>query len=317
MDLGSAGLCSGSLLWRDSRSVVSFEISDALFPPRVGPPVSAGRPDDPASGTERMVGPQNQPGSVSPASQLAASGDTACDVSIVIPARNEELWLAETLKAALAAVDSVRHQGQSAEIVVVDNFSTDGTWALVQNFTLEHGIRSVRLSALGAAKARNYGRQIATGRILVFVDADTHLPADALLRILNWCDREGKQGGITRLAGLDGGFKAWLWWTFWEHVRRLPLSRAKAMPAVMFATAATFDEFGPFDEEVAIGEEWPILANLYYYRPQQFVYDRTLTGLTSSRRMERQRFGYMRTLFKYLWAILHKQGRIHYSDRIR
>jgi hypothetical protein len=148
-------------------------------------------------------------------------------------------------------------------------------------------------------------------------DADTHLPADGLIRIKDWCDRQGKEAGITRLAGLEGGWRAFVWWTFWEHVRRLPLAHAKAMPALMFCTAKVFDEFGPFDEKVAIGEEWPILASLYRQRRQRFVYDRSLTGLTSSRRMELQSFGYSRTFFKYVWAILHKPGRSKYTDRIR
>ena len=34
---------------------------------------------------------------------------------------------------------------------------------------------------------------------------------------------------------------------------------------------AAFEEFGPFDERVAIGEEWPILAGLYRARPGRLV----------------------------------------------
>ena len=238
-------------------------------------------------------------------------------ISIIIPARNEERWLSDTLLAALDAVGHARSRSVAVEILVVDNRSTDGTWNLLQRFALQHGIRPLQLAELGAARARNHGRHHAQGRILVFVDADTHLPVEGLVRIKHWCDQAGKEGGITRLAGLDGGWRAYFWWTFWEHVRRLPLAHAKAMPAIMFCTADLFDEFGPFDEEVAIGEEWPILASLYRHRPRNFIYDRTLTGLTSSRRMERQPFGYLRTFLKYVWAILQKQGRIHYTDRIR
>ncbi|MDB5385822.1 MAG: epsJ [Planctomycetaceae bacterium] len=226
-------------------------------------------------------------------------------------------WLTSTLQAA---IKSAQHAGQneiSTEIIVVDNQSTDGTWELLKQFAPEYQIRALRLEKLGAARARNHGRQHARGRILIFVDADTHLPVEGLTRIKELCDQRGMEAGITRLAGLDGGWKAQLWWTFWEHVRRLPLPHAKAMPAVMFCTAPVFDEFGPFDEEVAIGEEWPILANVYRHRPRKFVYDRSLTAFTSSRRMELQSFGYLRTLLKYVWAILHKPGRIHYTDRIR
>lgn len=239
------------------------------------------------------------------------------DVSIIIPARNEVRWLTDTLLAAVTSADDARQANVSAEIIVVDNNSDDGTWELLGQLAQRHTIRPVRLLTPGAARARNHGRTCALGRILLFVDADTHLPREALIRVRDWCDRHGKTAGITRLAGLDGGWKARIWWWFWEQVRRLPLKYAKAMPAVMFCTSNAFDEFGPFDEEVAIGEEWPILAGVYHHRPKQFVYDLEMTALTSSRRMERQRFGYLRTFLKYIWAILHKHGRRHYSDNIR
>jgi len=238
-------------------------------------------------------------------------------MSIIIPARNEERWLAATLNAAITAVDQAAAQQISAEIIVIDNNRHDETGALLEEFVNQQRIRAVWFGDAGAAKARNWGRRQAAGRILVFVDADTHLPADGLIRIKDRCDRDGMEAGITRLAGLEGGWKASLWWTFWEHVRRLPIPHAKAMPALMFCTATAFDEFGPFDEAVAIGEEWPILAGVYRHRRHRFVYDRSLTGLTSSRRMQRQPFGYSRTFLKYVWAILHQSGRIHYTDRIR
>jgi hypothetical protein len=33
--------------------------------------------------------------------------------------------------------------------------------------------------------------------------------------------------------------------------------------------------------------------------------------------MEQRAFGYTRTLLKYVWAILHRSGRVHYPDTIR
>lgn len=293
---------------------MAADLPDSVFETRIAANHSAGRTEDLSLGTGSVVGRRaaGQPGSVCPGTDLGP-----CDLSIIIPARNEERWLAATLQAAINACRRAHENQLLAEVIVVDNSSDDGTWELLQGYVADGAVRAFRLVELGAAKARNHGRHQACGRILVFVDADTHLPPDGLVRIRNWCDQHAKEGGITRLAGLDGGLRARLWWTFWEHVRRLPLPYAKAMPAVMFCTAAVFDEFGPFDEEVAIGEEWPILAGLYRRRPRGFVYDRSLTALTSSRRMERQPFGYLRTLLKYVWAILHKPGRIHYTDGIR
>ncbi len=235
-------------------------------------------------------------------------------ISVIIPARNERQLIGSTLERILGAAESLEHW--TAEIIVVDNVSTDGTWNILEQYAASRGIVIRRLDILGAARARNHGRASATGQLLVFVDADTHVPPDCLQRIVQHYER-GIEAGITRLAALDGGLRARLWWWFWEHIRRLPLSRAKAMPALMFCTVVVFDEFGPFDEGVAIGEEWPILASLYRHRPRSFVYDRTITALSSSRRMQAQPFGYVRTFLKYAWAILHRSGRLHYSDRIR
>jgi glycosyltransferase involved in cell wall biosynthesis len=200
---------------------------------------------------------------------------------------------------------------------VVDNASVDGTAAALARYTAEGRVRSVTCGALGAAKARNVGANRASGRLLVFLDADTQLPAEALLRIAELVHEQGYEAGITRLGALDGGWRARCWWAFWNAVRRLPLPRAKAMPACMFCTREVFVEFGPFDERVALGEEWPILAGLYRARPRRFVYDQAMIALSSGRRMELQLFGYTRTFARYIWAVLSVRGRVDYPDHVR
>jgi glycosyltransferase involved in cell wall biosynthesis len=177
-------------------------------------------------------------------------------------------------------------------------------------------IRIVHCPAPGAARARNAGAAAAGGSVLVFVDADTRIPPLGLRRIEQHVEG-GYDSGIFRLAPQSPGLRAWCWWTFWNQVRRLPLSRAKALPAFMFCTRAVFDRFGPFDESVAIGEEWPILAGRYRDDPRRLVYDRTMAARTSGRRMDLQPFGYTRTYLKYALAILAPPARVRYSDAIR
>jgi len=162
---------------------------------------------------------------------------------------------------------------------------------------------------LGATSAR--------GRVLVFVDADTQIPDLSLERIHELVVNQGYLGGMFRLIPLENSSRARLWWKFWEHVRGLPIPRAKAMSGFMFCERSAFERHGPFDESVVIGEEWPVLAGLYRAAPEAFLYDRTLSAATSSRRMALQRFGYFRTLLRYGWAILHESGRRHYPDTFR
>lgn len=233
-------------------------------------------------------------------------------LSLIIPARNEEHLLAGTLDAALAA--AARLGPEEVELLVVDNGSTDRTLEVAA------GRRSVRVlpsSRLGAARARNDGARAARGRVLVFVDADTLVPPEALERVVEHCERGGAGAGIASLGDREGSALAEVWWSTWNAVRRLPLARAKAMPAFMFCTREVFERYGPFDEDVEIGEEWPILAGLYRAEPHRLRYDRALVCKTSSRRMALQRFGYSRVLVRYLWAIAHRSGRTGYGDHVR
>jgi glycosyltransferase involved in cell wall biosynthesis len=241
-------------------------------------------------------------------------------VTVVVPARNEEALIGSTLESILrsrADFEATSGPEDAVEILVVDNASTDRTPEVLHRYAESAGVRRLDCSPRGAAHARNLGARAARGDILIFLDADTHLPPEAIRRVFDHCRLGLFEAGFTRLGALDGGLSARAWWAFWNAVRRLPLARAKAMPACMFCTRAAFEEFGPFDERVAIGEEWPILAGLYRSRPRRLIYDRSLVALSSGRRMELQRFGYVRTLAKYGWAIVSFRGRVHYHDGIR
>ncbi len=244
--------------------------------------------------------------------------------SIIIPARNEESQIAATVRCALQAVEhyldscgTVNGANQCpTEILVVDNASSDRTPAILAEMAARWGIGVIHADQLGAPAARNQGTRHSRGEILVYVDADTHIPRTALTRI-NELTRQNFGAGIFCYAAQLPGLRARCWWGFWNYVRLLPLARAKAMPAFMFCTREVFDAHGPFDETVAIGEEWPILAGLYRSRRRQFIYDRSLVARTSSRRMELRLFGYTRLYIKYALAILFRPARVNYSDCIR
>lgn len=235
-------------------------------------------------------------------------------VSVIIPSLNEEALILETLESVQRAL-GVLPSEVTAEIIVVDNGSTDNTRQLVERAS--GLVRLLHCPSKGAAHARNLCARFSSGDILVFLDADTTIPVRSIDHLVEQCSRNGISAGMTKLGPRDGGFRACCWWSFWNSVRRLPLPRTKAMPAFMFCTRTTFDDLGPFNEDVAIGEEWPILARLYRSRRNEFIYLRSITARTSSRRMELIPFGYTRLFLKYVWAILHYRGRIHYADTIR
>src|SRR5260221_1673982 len=87
-------------------------------------------------------------------------------ISFIVPAYNEERLLGATLDALHAAG---RAMDERYELVVVDDASTDGTALIAQR----HGARVVSVVHRQIAATRNSGAQAATGKLFIFVDADT------------------------------------------------------------------------------------------------------------------------------------------------
>lgn len=92
-------------------------------------------------------------------------------VSIVMPVFNE----ARTIAAAAVALEPLTGE---REVIVVDGGSTDETVALAQAC----GVR-VLTAAHGRGPQMNAGAAATTGEVIVFLHADTRLPANALALI--------------------------------------------------------------------------------------------------------------------------------------
>lgn len=246
-------------------------------------------------------------------------------LSFVIPARNEEALIAavlETILASVARASGVSRRdlwlpATSFEVIVADDESEDDTAAIVGVFADDAGVRLVPCAGGTCASARNAGAAVSSGRVLCFVDADTIVPENAVARILELHEAEGRCLVLYRLASLEPGIRAWLWWTFWGLARHLPLARAKSMPAFMSCDRAHFETYGPFDESFVTAEEWPLTGAAYRFHHERFLYDRSLTARTSSRRMELQPFGYLRTFLKWASVVLFHWARTAPVDRIR
>jgi glycosyltransferase involved in cell wall biosynthesis len=246
-------------------------------------------------------------------------------LSFVIPAHNEEALIRETLEAILASVarasgvsrHDLRLPETSFEVIVADDSSEDGTAAIVNLFAEEAGVRLVRCAGGTGAAARNAGTAASSGRVLCFVDADTIVPVNAVDRMLRLHEEEGKCLVLYRLASREPGVRAWLWWTFWGLARHVPLARAKSMPAFMSCDRAHFDSYGPFNELFMTAEEWPLTVAAYRHHRERFLYDRSITARTSSRRMELRPFGYARTFLAWVSVVLFYWARASRTANIR
>ncbi len=86
------------------------------------------------------------------------------DISVVIPAKNEEKYLGLCLDAVQKAF-----KGQARyEIIVVDNFSTDRSVEISESYKC----KVIKNPKIGPASSRNMGVSVANGELIAFIDAD-------------------------------------------------------------------------------------------------------------------------------------------------
>ena len=106
----------------------------------------------------------------------------APDLSIVIPAYNEEERLERTVRDAVAYFRASR---RAFELIVVDDGSRDGTSALVRRLSDElHEVQLIRLAANhGKGYAVRTGVVNARGRSVLFADADGATPFEEIARL--------------------------------------------------------------------------------------------------------------------------------------
>jgi glycosyltransferase involved in cell wall biosynthesis len=118
--------------------------------------------------------------------QLSIAEGSPPEVSIIIPARNEELSLGDCLQSLTTQT------GVTFEIIVVDDASSDCTREIARSFA---GVRVISAGPLpsgwtGKNNAVVAGTRVASGRWFLFTDADTvHLPG-SLARALDQAKKE-------------------------------------------------------------------------------------------------------------------------------
>jgi cellulose synthase/poly-beta-1,6-N-acetylglucosamine synthase-like glycosyltransferase len=178
-------------------------------------------------------------------------------VSFIVPAHNEQQLLGRTLAALHAAAREVE---VAYEVVVVSDSSTDDTAAIAR----AHGARVIEVAHRQIAATRNAGARAALGARLIFVDADTVVPAETLRATLAaW--RSGVVAGGASVH-LDG---------------RLPLAARLSLPpfrlamrlarlaagCYVFCTREAFDGAGGFDTRLFAGEELAFSRSLWSQGP--------------------------------------------------
>ncbi len=156
-------------------------------------------------------------------------------ISIVVPTLNE----AAGIEAALLALAPLRQRGH--EIVVVDGGSSDATAKVAAP-----GADRVLATARGRARQMNAGAAVATHPVLLFLHADTRLPAGADEAIAS------ALGGGARWGRFDvciEGRPAMLRVVAWMMNRRSRLTGIATGDQAIFVERTLFEQVGGYPDQ--------------------------------------------------------------------
>ncbi|MBU2542310.1 glycosyltransferase [Patescibacteria group bacterium] len=174
------------------------------------------------------------------------------NISIIIPAYNEEKYIAESIKYAK------KQQGNfDIEIIVVNNASTDKTKQIAESFN----VKVIDEIKKGVGQARKIGTEASKGKYILHIDADTHLPEDYLQQAFQRFEKDNK---LVCLGGQMLYYDA-PWWKdvlrfIFHHIlgwgsRILSLGRVGPMGNNMIFRKSDYNKTKGFDSAVRYGED--------------------------------------------------------------
>lgn len=206
-------------------------------------------------------------------------------VSIIIPTLNEEGLIAKILRPL-----------KNYEVIFVDGGSRDGTVSLAKKL----GARVVIAEGLNLPESRNFGSALASGDLLIQLDADTFLSEEIISQIESACSEPSVVGGTCRLYPYDG---EWYHKAFFSFVyislftlRKVPIKiKPRLGGAIVFMRRNAFWKVGgywtnPVCEDQYIAKMLSALGKFVYINK---------TVYTSTRRL--LKWGFIRGIFKQTW----------------
>lgn len=170
-------------------------------------------------------------------------------VSVVITTKNEEKVLPRML-------ESIKKQTfRKLEVILVDNYSTDNTLKIADNYHIKYYTFGPERSA-----QRNFGARQAKGDFLLFLDADMELSRD----VVKECVEAFKLG--KNIAGIIIPEKS-IAKNFWEKIKAFErsfynLEGDDTTDAARFFKKNIFSRVGGYDEAITGPEDWDLPENI-------------------------------------------------------
>ncbi len=198
-----------------------------------------------------------------------AVGTAPIDISLVIPAYNEEALLPRLLATVQTARERYIGGADRIEVIVADNSSTDRTAEIARAL----GCRVASVEKRAIAAARNGGAAIAVGEIVCFTDADGQIDPETFNVVRRTMDTGRCVAGATgsRLERLSPGIAM-------AYVILMPLVWTMGMDTgVVFTRREDWKAVGGYNEDRKYAED------------VQFLWDLKLLGRKRGQRLKRPR----------------------------
>lgn len=204
------------------------------------------------------------------------------NLSVVIPAYNEEKYIGGTLEELIA------HAGKDIyEIIVVDNASTDKTAEVAKKFKK---VKVIREDQKGLTKARQAGLMAAKGDLIAYIDADTHIKPGWFHKVIREFEKNKKLVCLSAPYSLYDVSKwkrliVWTYWNVFAYPTYKLLMQYMVLGANFVARRSVLLKIGGFNENIAFyGEDTDIARRLHRVGKVKFLRKPLVTS--SARRME-------------------------------
>ncbi len=173
------------------------------------------------------------------------------DISVVIPAHNEEDYIERCLVSVRSAEQQI---SEKVEIVVVLNRCTDNTEAIARKYSAV----VIAEDAKNLSKIRNAGVKASSGRILITIDADSWMSDNMLHEVSRRLNSGRYIGGGVRIK--PERMSLGIFFSSLTFVPKLILQRRWAGMFWMYRD--TFDASGGFNEELVSVEDVDLARRL-------------------------------------------------------
>lgn len=174
-------------------------------------------------------------------------------ISVVIPARNEEKYLAD----CLAGMKRQDYGSQNYEILVVDNNSTDTTAEIAQSVP---GVKYLHIADGPVGAVRNRGVREAKGDFIAFIDADCIAPSSWLSKGSELLCQNENHAFSARYVSDENALWIEKLWLLGYAVPQF--SSTDFLGGCIFVRKEDFLKVGGFDETITSGEDTKLAVSL-------------------------------------------------------